>query len=295
MKTVFIALLSFVTLSAIGQDYQTQSRKVWFSSHGVNYTEGHFEKIRRFAEFLLDQKLNFIELQDAKNEAQKSFMSDPRGTLNEIAEIDQQMQQVYRLTDVQTVGLVRSALLLHVYDALFKEPQMPLLGKLIDKHCKILAYDIYNNLVFTQKDADGFFNLIDFVSKINGNYTKITALEKRQATQQMIQNFNSLSLQEKQLMSIMGIMNDYIQTVYKRATFTQKNQIKDELNKSFAANNTQNNNSTQSNGVDYSRFNNMSASSYQMLSNMIMSSHVTNMNIISNIGGSGGYWYIKNY
>jgi len=295
MKTQIIFLITFLTFSLSAQTYKVNSNKVWFSSHGVNYTEGHFEKIRRFAEFLLDQKLNFIELQDAKNEAQKSFMSDPRGTLNEIAEIDQQMQQVYALTEVHTVGLVRSALLLHVYDALLREPQMPLLGKYIEKYCKVLAYDFPNNLVFTQKDVDGFFNLLDFVSKINGNYTKITALEKRQATQQMIQNFNNLSLQEKQLMAIMSIMNDYIQTVYNRATFTQKNQIKDELNKSFATNNTQNNNSTQSNGVDYSRFNNMSASSYQMMSNMMMSSHVTNMNIISNIGGSGDYWYIKNY
>ena len=280
MKTQIIFLITCLTFSLSAQTYKVNSNKVWFSSQGVNYTEGNFEKIRRFAEFLLDQKLNFAELKDAKDEAKKTFMANPSGTLNEVAEIDQQMQQVYALTDVQTVGLVRSALLLHVYDALLREPQMPLLGKYIEKYCRVLAYDFPNNLVFTQKDADGLFNLIEFIAKINGTPTKLSTSERSQTTQQLVQNFNNLSLQEKQLMCIMGIMNDYIQTVYNNAAFAQKNQIREELNKSFATSGN-NMNSNQNNSMDYSKFNNMSASSYQMLSNMMMSSHVTNMNIIN--------------
>ena len=294
MKTQIIFLITCLTFSLSAQTYKVNSNKVWFSSQGVNYTEGNFEKIRRFAEFLLDQKLNFAELKDAKDEAKKTFMANPSGTLNEVAEIDQQMQQVYALTDVQTVGLVRSALLLHVYDALLREPQMPLLGKYIEKYCRVLAYDFPNNLVFTQKDADGLFNLIEFIAKINGTPTKLSTSERSQTTQQLVQNFNNLSLQEKQLMCIMGIMNDYIQTVYNNAAFAQKNQIREELNKSFATSGN-NMNSNQNNSMDYSKFNNMSASSYQMLSNMMMSSHVTNMNIINAAGGSNDYWYIKNY
>lgn len=293
MKTQLILSLILISITtSIAQQYKLNSKTVWFKTQGVNYTEGDFEKIRRFAEYILDHKLSFIELNDAKKDAEKSFKANPIGTLNEIAEIDGQMQQVYSLTDVQKVGLVRSALLLHVYDALLREPQMPLLGKLIDKHCKILAYDINNNLVFTQKDADGLYNLIDFIAKINGNFTSITANEKRQATKLLTDNFYTLNLEEKQLLAIMGIMNDYIQTVYNRANFTQKNQIKEELNKSFAAS-TPSTNTHQNSGVDYSRFNNMDARSYQMMSNMLMTSHVTSMNIISSIGGSGDYWYIK--
>lgn len=294
MKISTTSILLIFTSILMGQGYKTESQKIWFSTQNINYKEGDFEKIRRFAEFILDHNLNFIEIEEAKKEAKKTFMNNPIGTLNEIAEIDQQMQQVYRLTDVQTVGLVRSGLLLHVYDALLKEPQMPLLGKLINKHCKILAYDMYNNLAFTQKDADGLINLVEFISKINGNQNKISAYERRQTTSQLAQNFNNLNLQEKQLLATMGITNGYIQTVYNKASFTQKNQIKNELNNSLALNKN-NNQNQQGSGVDYTKFNNMSASSYQILSNMMLSSHVTNMNILSNIGGSGDYWYIKNY
>ena len=281
--------------SSFGQDYKINSNTIWFTSQGVNYTEGHFEKIRRFAEFLLDTKLNFIEISEAKREAKSTFLSNPLGTLNEVAEIDQQMQQVYNLTDVQTVGLVRSALLLHVFDALSREPRMPLLGKYIEKHCKILAYDVANNLVFTQKDANGFLNLMEFIVKINGSNAKYSFLERKQAIQHLSQNFNSFNLQQKQAMAIMGILNDYIQTVYQKASFLQKNQIKEELNNSFANANTNNIYNTTSTTINNSGYNNMDARSYQMLSNMMMTSHVTSMNIISSISGSGDYWYIKHY
>lgn len=293
MKTFILLLFTFISHSLFSQNYKLNSKTVLFSAGSINYTEADFEKIKRFAEFLLDHKLNFAEIKEAKKEAEFSFRQNPLGTINEISDIDQQMQQVYSLKDVQTIGLVRSALLFHVYDALLREPQMPLLGRLIDKHCKVLAYDVTNTLVFTQKDVDGLLNLMEFIGKINGNTAKFSTAERNQAAQQLTNNFNSLSLQEKQLMSIMGIMNDYIQTVYNKSSFTQKNQIKAELNKSFATNN--NNISSQNSSVDYSKFNNMSASSYQMMSNMMMSSHVTNMNILSNIGGSGDYWTIKNY
>lgn len=294
MRVQLFFLINCLSFSLSAQTYKVNSNKVWFSSQGFDYTEGHFEKVRRFAEFLLDQKLNFAELKDAKDEAKKTFMANPSATLNEVEEIDQQMQQVYALTDVQTVGLVRSALLLHVYDALLREPQMPLLGKYIEKYCKVLAYDFPNNLVFTQKDADGLLNLIEFVAKINGNPTKLSDSERHQTTQQLAKNFNNLSLQEKQLMCIMGIMNDYIQTVYNSATFAQKNQIREELNKSFAAA-ADKSHSSQNTDLDYSKFNNMNESSYQLLSNMLLSSHITNMNILNAAGGSDDYWYIKNY
>lgn len=293
MKTFILLLFTFISHSLFCQNYKLNSKTVLFSSGSINYTEGHFEKIKRFAEFLLDHKLNFAEIKEAKKEAEFSFRQNPLRTINEISDIDEQMQQIYSITDVQTIGLVRSALLFHVYDALLREPQMPLLGRLIDKHCKVLAYDVTNTLVFTQKDVDGLLNLMEFIGKINGNTAKFSTAERNQATQQLTNNFNSLSLQEKQLMVTMGIMNDYIQTIYNKSSFTQKNQIKDELNKSFANNN--NDTSSQNSSVDYSKFNNMSASSYQMMSNMMMSSHVTNMNILSNIGGSGDYWTIKNY
>lgn len=294
-RLFILILITWFTLTthAKAQTYKVNSHTVWFTEGHVQYTEGDFEKIRRFAEYLLDQKLNVSEYQEAKREAEYSFRQNPKATLQEIHEIDNQMKQVYQLTDVQTVARVRSAILSQVYPLLQQETDKSLMAKLIDKYCPVLDYDMHENYAITKKDIDGMINLLVFINKINGNNRQGTVSEKENAARFLIKNINKLSTEEKHLLASMGILNDYIQTVYNQASFSEKKQIREQLNQLFADNQPapQNNQTT----IDYSKWNNMSTQSYQLLSNMMMSSHVTNMNILEAAAGSNNYWIIKKY
>lgn len=291
---IFFKFSLFSCLStADAQTYKINSRTVWFTEGNVRYTEGDFEKIRRFAEYLLDQKLSPLERQEAKKEAEISFRNNPNGTLQEIREIDGQMAQVYLLTDVKTVASVRSAILSHVYPILQQETNKSLMAKLIDRYCPVIAYDTNENYAITRKDIHGMIQLLLFINQVNGNNTQVTASEKEKAANQLIKNIKTMSTDEKRLLANMGIYNDYIQTVYAKASFSEKKQIREQLNASFAGTGYPAVNNHTS--ADVSRWDTMSASSYKLLSDMMMSSHVTNMNILEAAAGSNNYWTIKSY
>lgn len=203
---IFFKFSLFSCLStADAQTYKINSRTVWFTEGNVRYTEGDFEKIRRFAEYLLDQKLSPLERQEAKKEAEISFRNNPNGTLQEIREIDGQMAQVYLLTDVKTVASVRSAILSHVYPILQQETNKSLMAKLIDRYCPVIAYDTNENYAITRKDIHGMIQLLLFINQVNGNNTQVTASEKEKAANQLIKNIKTMSTDEKRLLANMGI------------------------------------------------------------------------------------------
>jgi hypothetical protein len=89
-------LLGFITLvvtiqSCFAQAPGSVQGEILFSSGTIHYTKQHFEKIRRFAEFLMDQPLSDQEVNLAMEEAKKTFLETPQASLDEIKSLDVQM------------------------------------------------------------------------------------------------------------------------------------------------------------------------------------------------------------
>ncbi|MCB9081850.1 MAG: hypothetical protein H6555_09090 [Lewinellaceae bacterium] len=242
-------------------------------SQGLAYTEAHFQQGLHFVEFLLNTRLSASERQAGLQEALQSFRHDPQGTLAELNQVDQQMQQVYMLTDVPTIGLVRSALLAQLYTAFQGTPNPPILVTLMEKYTPLLALDLQNNLALTRQDAEGFYDFLILVGKLNNPSLTVNPQEREQVVQWLGNSFATLSLEEKQWLCIMGVFNAYVQELVAELGPSQKQQL------AQAAYPQATPSPPQGDG-EY----------YKWISEMMAQNHLSMLNVLENMGDDGGYW-----
>ncbi len=93
MKSFFILIITFsFTVNLNANTYNTDSKMVWCTSKGVKFTEGHFEKMRRFIETHLDRTILDAELKQLKDELNRAFMKNPLQIIESIEELNQKFE-----------------------------------------------------------------------------------------------------------------------------------------------------------------------------------------------------------
>ncbi|KAA3634054.1 MAG: hypothetical protein DWQ02_12030 [Bacteroidetes bacterium] len=283
------------------------------TANGQHYTQSYLDKTRRFVEFLLGTSLSESEKVKFKEEAIKEFNTQPTMTLQQVTEVDQQMQQLYRLSDVSKIGLVRSALLQQIDLAYQSSGETDYLLELIQKHCRIIATDHVNMLALTEKEVDGYLQLAKFYSNLAGQEFSMDETLRNQLTSEFITTFQNGNLETRQSLCIMGTVSDYVINAY--------NQLSPQEQQNYIASMYQTPvyqpsapasdipdysdpayiDSLWPEGVDtkeekqaYLRKKQaeMDSNNYMFntISNMMTQSHVTSLNIIENMGNSGNYW-----
>lgn len=93
MKSFFILIITLsFTFNLKANTYNTDSKMVWCTSKGVKFTEGHFEKMRRFIETHLDRTMRDAELKQFKDELNRAFMKNPLQTIESIEELNRKIE-----------------------------------------------------------------------------------------------------------------------------------------------------------------------------------------------------------
>ncbi len=234
MKRIIIStIVVFAFLQSNGQtnSYKTNSKNILFNVNGYSYTEEHFIKELRFVEFILDKKLSAIERQEGLREIENNFKTNPLAVLQEIEQVDAQMQQMYQITDVAMIGRMRSALISQIYAGAqsLQGQELPFLIKLMYKYVPVIAFDSQNMLAFTFKDFEAYIYLMQFQAQMLGQNLQFTQQELLQAQTDIVQQFNYMSLEQKQYLCSMQVQYEYIYNVYNSLTPQQKQQWQSQI------------------------------------------------------------------
>lgn len=299
--------LSFFTecFSQMNRLYKVNSKKVLARQGGYAYTEGHFQKGLRFVEFLVDQRITPAEIQAGREESLDEFRKDPASTVQQTDYVDQQMQQVYALTDPVQIALVRSAFLAQFQNMFNQTNEQPVIRQLIDKYCPVLAFDPYNSVAFTRKDFDGMINLMKFQAELSGQPFNLDDATYQQYMAYFTQQFLSGTLEIRQSMAVMGVLSEYLTSYYAMLNENQRQQFKQQMLAGMYPANQQNSyDVTWPDGVNtpeekqaylMEQQQNMQFDQqfFNTYSNMLLEQHASILNVIENMGGGDSYWEVK--
>ncbi len=206
-------------------DYDVNSTVVLAKAGSYQYTEGQFQKGKRFAEFLIDTRMTAAEEQAGREESIRDFLTNPQYVIQQTESVDQQMQQAYQLTDPMQIALFRSALLSQLQAVFNQTDENPVMRQLIDKYSPVLAFDPYNYLAFTQKDFDGYLSLMSFYAELTGQYFELDEKAKAQYQQYFVQQFLQGTPEFRQQLSVMGVVSEYVIASYNNMSDDQKQQF----------------------------------------------------------------------
>jgi len=312
-KILIIFLLCISGLT--NAQYQVNSNIVIANKDGYTYTEGHFQKSLRFVEFLIGQPMLNADKQYMKQESLKNFEQNPQAIINEVNNIDQQMQQLYQLTDIYQIANVRSALISQIYINSRQQPQnQSFIVQVLNKYVPLLAIDTQNLLAFTYKDFEGYVLMMQFNAGLLGENLQLSQEQLLQIKNTLTQQFYSMSLEQKRSLCSMQLLYEYMSKAYQQMTPQQKQQLQAQmLNQYYASYNQQQNQTTQNQANNYSvkwpagvttkaqkqayirkRQREYSGNQAAMNTyyNSMMSNHATMLNVFSNYD-SNTYWQYK--
>ena len=268
---------------------------------GFQLFQGHVDTGIGLTEFILGHRVQESERNELHNRLLVDFEAEPEYVINQLTSIDQSLRQLATLTDPVKIGMARQQLFAALYLATFQIPedQKPLIIQVLNRHIKVLAMDQANQLVLTDKDVTGMLSYLAFLSQCQGNPVQLTSDNKKTFTDDLVQSFASMPIEQKQILCCGSLIWKTIETNWNQMNTTQQMQFQQSMNQNLAAQPAhqpmqfpaQSANSGKS-LIDMQAEFNARQNMYQMMSNMSLESHATSLNIIENIGGTGNYWEV---
>jgi len=185
----------------------------------------------RFLEFILGTPISEEEKKVSIKKTAEKFLVDPKAIIKEVNEIDAQMHQIYQITDIAQIGKMRSALISQLYAGSqnLTQDQQPFIIKLLYKYVPVLAIDTQNMLAFTFKDFEALIYLTQFNAQMIGQNLLYSQQQLLELQNYYIQQFNYLTLEQKQNLCTMQIQYEYISNIYNKMTPLQKQQWQNQI------------------------------------------------------------------
>lgn len=289
-----------------------QFDNVLASSQGMDLKRSDVQKGIALLEFIVAKHIKASEVTELEKASVRDFKKNPKGFLTEINSIGEAMKRAYTISDVAKLGAARQELFASLYLATLNTPvaQQPKLVQVMNRYVKVLTYDAQNKLVLTEKDIQGMINYTEFQSQLTGNGQKMSYTERATLKQQMVVLFSQMTLEKKQYLCSASLIWEVMEWNWNKMNTTQKQQFSAQYQQQVPQQQTVNyTNGGANTGFDqetqnlldyYERLYPTSAASnntpnkatWDMMQRMQLENHVTSMNIIENIGGSGDYWEV---
>jgi len=272
------------------------------AKNGYQYTQADLNKTVRFTEFICGVKLSNSEIESLKQGELYDFNKNSVYALQNVANIDNQMQQFYALTDPLQVGLMRSMLIANLYYSIYQMPDANAFKQIFMKYNVVLALDPYNGFSFTEKDLHSYFDYLAFYAGLMGQSYVYDNYAREAYKQYVINLFLYGDNDTKTMLSVMSVYNQYVQAAYAQLSVNDKKQYANSLTGNYTT--YEQGGSTDKTNVDYSQYkgSNMSSNDWQTqqmyfntMQNIMTQQHATSLNIIENMGGRGNYWEVVNY
>ena len=284
----------------------TSPAKTLAEKDGLALTSHHIDTGVGLIQFIIGQAVKPSEVKELESQSIVEFNQNPSYFINEMNSLEQSLTTIRSFTDPVRIGLTRQELFSALYQAThtMRERDKPLLIQVLNRYIKVLAYDQANNLVLTDRDADGMLNYLAFNSELAGQTVTVTDSLRQSYASDLIRNFSSMPLETKQLLCSASLIWQLLDANWNMLTPAQKQQYKQAYMAQIAQT-SQNSpvydyqyESPQPRGrssSDSMRDWNARQNMYSMMNQMNMDSHALSLNIIENIGGTGNYWSVVDY
>jgi len=288
--------------------------KILANKNGIALTYRHFKHGLDLTQFIIGNRIKKSEIDELKYKLIEEFNTNPSLVVKQLDSIGVSMKKVHNAKDPVKVGKVRQEIFTSFYKLTcnMREEQKPLMVRIINRYIKVLAYDQANNLLLTNRDVDGYINYLAFNSELAGNKIAVNYAVRRSVRDQLIKNFYSMPLQQKQLLSSASLMWKLVDANWKRLSYAQRVQYINAYRAKISNNFKYNRQSTNYN--NYSRWTppknygsqkkslsqmrrefNAKQNMFRMMNNINLNTHAVSLNIIENMGGTGNYWKVTDY
>jgi len=291
---------------------ETGAAKVLAVKNDLTLTTAHLDVGVGLVQFIIGQSVKPGEVLELKAKLIEEFNQAPGEVMQQLTSLEGSLRKIRTLTDPVQIGFARQQLFTALYQGTrqFQEHQKPLMIQVMNRYIKVLAYDAANNLVLTDRDAEGMMRYLAFNSELMGQPIALTPELYRSVAADMTTKFVSMPIEQKRLLCSASLLWQFIEYNWNRLTPAQKQQYKN----AFAAKiqptyrnsgNTQVNQGNQSqyrapggtskDPAQMMRDYNARQQVFNMMNKMSMDSHALSLNIIENIGGTGNYWQVVDY
>lgn len=270
-------------------------------SGGYTLTGGHYNIGINLTQFIIGHAVKPSEANELKAQLIKEFNQSPQAVLNEFNSLAGSMQKIRSISDPLTIGYARQQLFTAFYKATMhmQEFQKPLMIQVINRYIKVMAYDQANNLVLTNRDVEGMVKYLAFNSQLQGQPIQLTSQLTQSVAQEMIRNFPRMGLEQKKLLCSASLLWQLVEFNWNRLSAAQKQQYKNSFTAQVQPNYSRNTGSYQpgkpKSATESMRDWNAKQQMFKMMMDMNTQSHVTSLNIIENMGGTGNYWEVVDY
>lgn len=264
-------------------------------------TGAHFQIGIDLPQFIIGHTVKPSEVKELKTQLIKEFNQSPKAVLNEFNSLAGSMQKIKSITDPLSIGYARQQLFTAFYKATRQMPeyQKPLMIQVINRYIKVMAYDEANNLALTNRDVDGMVKYLAFNSELRGQPIQLTPQLSQSVAQELVQKFSQMSIDQKKLLCSASLLWQLVEFNWNRLSSAQKQQYKNSFVAQVQPNYTPATPSASSNkpksAAESMRNWNAKQQMFKMMMDMNTQSHVTSLNIIENMGGTGDYWKVVDY
>ncbi|KPM47397.1 hypothetical protein [Jiulongibacter sediminis] len=252
--------------------------KIIAQSGTLKLTEEGPKTYETIINLVLDKKVTTVDYQSIVAETKRMFLKCPEVILGDIQTAKESFEQILQNGDPNVIGQFRQAFLGQVYQmaVIDQNPDMQVFWKIFDKYLDVVAFDSKSQLVLTSKDLEAYLNYIDLLA-VNQGGQKLNLASRKQLSEQTIANFSRLSQNEKKFLSNADLAYQLTKSNLSRFTAQQTQTFRQQFTPQVQLVQTQQ----------------MDADFYQRYSRMMLENHVSIMNGIENLGGTGDYWEIK--
>jgi len=219
-------------------------------------------------QFFAGSPLSAQEQQRIIADAQANFAQDATRAQAEIQELRQLGSQLSQLSDPTQMIAVRQAGLYYFYSERLAGRSDPS-GDIVLSKAQPLAADSKNKVLLLSSDLDGTCAYLSFLRQNQGG-TPWSAQETQKFKQQVVQNFSQMPDDNKGFLLGGQMFWSLISHNLQRLSQQRQAELQQRIAQQQSAP--------------------MSMDAYQTLSNMSRAQHMTTMNILENMGGSGDYW-----
>ncbi len=309
--SILTPVLIFILLLSLSADSFAQKNSNLATKGSYTLTEDNVQFYVNLVQFVVGQKIKKSEQGEIRTQAINEFNKNPQAFFTELNQFNTLMNQLYQLTDPIKIAQGRMYFVTQFYKVTQMTPKqnLPSLIKIVNRYVKVLHYNPQTQLILTNKDIDAFLNYLDFSRQLGG-MPAMNYVEKRNFKQYLPAYYAQMPAQYQAMFPLMPIVWKNIEGQWKRLTYTQKQQVIAQFrarlqqqqqqqqtqpqyqnypNKNTYSQNSNNRNSSKTLAQKRREFQ-AQQQLFKTMTNINNMSHVTTMNIIENIGGTGNYW-----
>lgn len=278
--------VSAVSLQYVRQ--QGQDTQLLAQSNGYALRLSDVQLGQALIQFITEQSINTQEFEILKNSAIREFKADPKGFSEGMDGLKKVLNMAKQSQDVSIIAQLRQSLFSELYKANKDQPlhEQSEIVRIMLNYLTVESYDPKTGMVLSSRDLDASVNYLAKTLELQSGQA-LSSAGRQQIQQTLKTQFTQLPKEEQAFYANGSVYWAMVEANLQQFSQQQYTQFQQQ----YAGNEPQYQ-SIPSWG-DQQQGQQMSQETYEFLSQMSLQNHVSMMNGIENMGGTGDYWQIR--